>query len=32
MHGMNLPVAAGNYRVTFNSQTFEYAFEEVEGS
>ncbi len=32
LHGMNLPVTAGNYRVTFNSQTFEYAFEEVEGS
>jgi len=32
MHGMNLPVAAGTYRVTFNSQTFEYAFEETGGS
>jgi hypothetical protein len=32
MHGMNLPVRAGTYRVTFNSQTFAYAFEEVGGS
>ena len=32
MHGMNLPVRAGSYRVTFNSQTFEYEFEEVGGS
>jgi hypothetical protein len=31
MHGMNLPVTAGTYRVTFNSQTFEYGFEEVGG-
>ncbi|MEK6254323.1 MAG: hypothetical protein N2B05_06495 [Gemmatimonadales bacterium] len=32
LHGMNMPVRGGNYRVTFDSQTFEYAFEEVEGS
>jgi len=31
LHGMNLPVTAGNYRVTFNSRTFEYEFEKVEG-
>lgn len=30
MHGMNLPITAGYYRVTFNSQTFEYRFEELE--
>ncbi len=32
MHGMNLPIRGGTYRVTFNSQTFEYSFEEVGGS
>lgn len=32
LHGMNMPVTGGTYRVTFNSQTFEYAFEEVGGS
>jgi len=32
MHGMNLPVSTGMYRVTFNSQTFDYEFEEVGGS
>jgi len=30
--GMNLPVRAGSYRVTFNSRTREYAFEEVGSS
>jgi hypothetical protein len=29
-NGMNLPVRAGSYRVTFNSHTFEYRFDEVE--
>jgi hypothetical protein len=28
MHGMNLPVRSGTYRVTFNSRTGEYSFEE----
>ena len=32
MYGMNLPIRGGTYRVTFNSQTFEYSFEEVGGS
>ena len=32
LHGMNMPVRGGTYRVTFNSQTFEYAFEETGGS
>lgn len=30
LHGMNLPIRGGNYRVHFNSRTFEYRFEEVE--
>ena len=30
LNGMNLPVRGGRYRVTFNSQTGEYAFEERE--
>lgn len=30
LHGMNLPIRGGHYRVSFNSQTFEYQFEEVE--
>jgi hypothetical protein len=29
-NGMNLPVLAGSYRVTFDVRTGEYAFEEVE--
>jgi hypothetical protein len=28
MHGMNLPVRSGTYRVTFDSRTGEYSFEE----
>lgn len=28
--GLNIPVEAGRYRVTFNTQTFEYAFERFE--
>jgi hypothetical protein len=31
-NGMNLPVRAGTYRVTFNSQTFEYELTELKGS
>jgi hypothetical protein len=31
-NGMNLPVRAGTYLVTFNSQTFEYEFTELKGS
>jgi len=31
LNGMNLPVRGGSYRVTFNSQTGEYAFENLAG-
>lgn len=27
--GLNIPVEAGQYRVTFNSQTFAYSFERL---
>ena len=30
MNGMNLPISGGRYRVTFNSRTGEYLFEEVQ--
>ncbi len=30
LHGMNLPVRAGTYRVSFNSRTFEYRFDDLE--
>ncbi len=29
-NGLNIPVRAGTYDVTFNSQTFEYSFERVD--
>lgn len=28
--GLNIPVEAGHYRVTFNTQTFDYAFERLD--
>jgi hypothetical protein len=30
LNGINIPVEAGTYDVTFNTQTFEYSFERVE--
>ena len=31
-YGLYIPVSAGRYKITFNSHTFEYAFEKVGGA